>query len=165
MLKAEKGGEYSPEVTKTVTTLNKVDAVYIRLKTENAFGSSFEGTTASGVGVEFSVSNFTNMLQDESEEYLVGIYRDEACSDLIQSWNFKPNGGNCCNGSSTTYNLWGVSLDPAASANNLEWPGMFFSGLKPSTLYYVKVELPGHEGVSVGRQHRRRRRYSPVRRV
>ena len=148
VLKAEKGGEYSPEVTKTVTTLNKVDAVYIRLKTENAFGSSFEGTTASGVGVEFSVSNFTNMLQDESEEYLVGIYRDEACSDLIQSWNFKPNGGNCCNGSSTTYNLWGVSLDPAASANNLEWPGMFFSGLKPSTLYYVKVELPGHEGVS-----------------
>ena len=35
VLKAEKGGEYSPEVTQTVTTLNKVDAVYVRLKTEN----------------------------------------------------------------------------------------------------------------------------------
>ena len=148
VLKAEKGGEYSPEVTKTVTTLNKVDAVYVRLKTETAFGSRFEGTTASGVGVEFSVSNFTNMLQDEAEEYLVGIYRDEACTDLIQSWNFKPNGSNCCNGSSTTYKIWGSSLDPAASYNNMEWPGMFFSGLKPATLYYVKVELPGHDGVS-----------------
>lgn len=147
-LMAEKNDEYSPEVKTTVTTLNKVDAVYIRLKTESAFGAKFEGTTTSGVGVEFSVSNFTNMLQDESEEYLVGIYRDQACTDLIQSWSFKANGVNCTNGSGTTYNLWGVSYDPATSYNYTEWPGMFFSGLQPLTTYYVKVELPGHEGVS-----------------
>lgn len=148
VFKAEKGGEYSPEATASVTTLNKIDAVYIRLKTESAFGARFEGTTSSGVGVEFSVSNFTNLNQDEAEEYVVGIYRDQACTDLVQSWNFKPNGSNCCNGTGTTYKLWGTAYDPAASYNYTEWPGMFFSGLKASTVYYIKVELPGHDGVT-----------------
>jgi len=148
VFKAEKDGEYSPEVKTRVTTLNQVDAVYIRLKTESAFGARFEGTTTSGVGVEFSVSNFVNLRQDESEEYLVGIYRDAACTDLIQSWNFKDNGANCTNGSGTYYNLWGLNYDAASSYNYTEWPGIFFSGLQPLTTYYIKVELPGHADVS-----------------
>ncbi|MBQ7709415.1 MAG: fibronectin type III domain-containing protein [Bacteroidales bacterium] len=145
---AEKDDEYSPEIKTKVKTLNKIDAVYIRLKTESAFGARFEGTTTSGVGVEFSVSNFVNLRQDEAEEYVVGIYRDEACTDLVQSWNFKENGSNCTNGSGTFYNLWGLNYDASASYNYTEFPGMFFSGLDPLTKYYIKVELPGHDGIS-----------------
>lgn len=148
VLKADKDGEYSPEVKTKVTTLNKIDAVYIRLKTESAFGARFEGTTTSGVGVEFSVSNFVNLRQDEAEEYVVGIYKDEACTDLIRSWNFKENGANCTNGSGTYYKLWGLNYDAFSSYNYTEFPGMFFSGLQPLTTYYIKVELPGHDGVS-----------------
>ena len=83
-------------------------------------------STSSTVSVSWSVSNFASPATDLLSEWSVGIYNDEACSDLIVSWDipstlFTSPEGNI-------YSLGGPYS-----------PRFIFSGLEANTDYYVKA--------------------------
>lgn len=93
--------------------------------------------TDSQIGIRWSVNGFSNISADAADAYVVGIYSDKACENLLWQWTVAENGGGKTaeynNGSGFVYN-WGYS-----SSKRLFQPGMIFSGLSPETTYYVKV--------------------------
>lgn len=71
------------------------------------------------VGLTWSVSEYKDLTADLAEGYTFGIYKDEACSQKMWEWTTAANAAT-----------FGVSN-----------PGHVFSGLTPSTDYWIKVSI------------------------
>ena len=71
------------------------------------------------IGVNWSVSEFNDLSADLGEAYTFGVYKDEACSQKMWEWSTAAN----------------------ASVFNGNTPGHVFSGLVPSTDYWIKVSI------------------------
>ena len=71
------------------------------------------------VGLTWSVSEYKDLTADLAEAYTFGIYKDEACSQKMWEWSTAAN---------------------AATFGGSN-PGHVFSGLAPSTDYWVKVSI------------------------
>ena len=93
--------------------------------------------TDSQIGIRWSVNDFSNIAADAADAYVVGIYTDKECSNLLWQWTITENGGDKTtlynNGSGYVYN-WGYN-----TAKRLFQPGILLCGLTPETKYYVKV--------------------------
>ena len=91
----------------------------------------------SQIGIRWSVNGFADISADAADAYVVGIYSDKECNNLLWQWTITENGGDKTtlynNGSGYVYN-WGYN-----TAKRLFQPGIVFSGLTPETTYYVKV--------------------------
>lgn len=93
--------------------------------------------TDSQIGIRWSVNSFANISADAADAYVVGVYSDKACENLLWQWTVSEKGGGQTslynNGTGYIYN-WGGS-----ASKRLFQPGLILSGLSPETTYYVKV--------------------------
>lgn len=92
--------------------------------------------TSSTVAVTWSISGFNDVFADMAQKWSAGLYKDQACKDLLVSWNFPAS-------------TWGVS-----DGNNIYAlegpysPRFIFSGLSSSTAYFVKVWFTDNPAIS-----------------
>ena len=108
-----------------IVNLGTIDTE-IEIKKSQAPTIAVLASTSSTVSVSWSVSNFASPATDLLSEWSVGIYNDEACSDLIVSWDIP----------STLF------TSPEGNIYSLEGPyspRFIFSGLEANTVYYVKA--------------------------
>lgn len=108
-----------------IVDLGKIDT-QIEIKKSQAPTVAVLASTSSTVSVSWSVSNFASPATDLLSEWSVGIYKDEACSDLIVSWDIP----------STLF------TSPEGNIYSIEGPyspRFIFSGLNADTDYYVKA--------------------------
>lgn len=85
--------------------------------------------TAGSLTFEWSVTGFERMKIDREADYVVSLYRNEACNDLLVSWDL-PAKGKYFQGSEAGY------------VYVLDFPAFKFTGLDPETTYWFKVECP-----------------------
>ena len=71
-------------------TDSKGNIVQLKLAGSN-LAVKFAYATSSTLAFSWSVSGFKDAAKDLKVAYSFGIYRDEACSDLVVSWETKPN--------------------------------------------------------------------------
>ena len=112
--------------------------VQIRLREANKSGGTVNPITANGFGVEWSITNFQSLELDAAQTYNAALYTDATCKNCVVAWDFLAKGGNGTKGgnASNPVLLW----DPTSTSFKIQkWAGFFFSGLEPSTTYYVKV--------------------------
>jgi len=112
--------------------------VQIRLREANKSGGTVNPITANGFGVEWSITNFQSLELDAAQTYNAALYTDATCKNCVVAWDFLAKGGNGTKGgnASNPVLLW----DPSSTSFKIQkWAGFFFSGLEPSTTYYVKV--------------------------
>ena len=86
--------------------------------------------TSGELAVEWTSTGFKNPGVDFESEYSIQLYRDNACTDLIVSWNIAANRGV------------EAGPDGAGSQKNTpkdNCPRFAFSGLEANTTYYVMV--------------------------
>ena len=108
-----------------IVDLGAIDS-QIEIKKSQAPTVAVLASTSSTVSVSWSVSNFASPATDLLSEWSVGLYKDEACSDLVVSWDIP----------STLF------TSPEGNINSLEGPyspRFIFSGLEANTDYYVKA--------------------------
>ena len=115
----------SPCDTTNRADLGQIDT-QIEIKKSQTPTIAVLASTSSTVSVSWSVSNFASPATDLLSEWSVGIYKDEACSELIVSWDIP----------STLF------TSPEGNIYSLEGPyspRFIFSGLDANTNYYVKA--------------------------
>jgi hypothetical protein len=141
------------ELTYKVTGLSPVTAYDVRVKAVSGESSSDYSavvsattteapkevkqkaamTSESQIGLNWSISDFSDVATDQGDAYTVGLYTDEACTDFKWQFNFGVNGlGEAYTSDNVVKNCFSWS-------SYLFTPGVVFSGLTPSTTYYVKV--------------------------
>lgn len=101
-------------------TDSKGNIVQLKLAGSN-LAVKFAYATSSTLAFSWSVSGFKDAAKDLKVAYSFGIYRDEACSDLVVSWETKPNEP-----------IWEDLADG--------FPQFEFSGLDKNTSYWFVVE-------------------------
>lgn len=101
-------------------TDSKGNIVQLKLAGSN-LAVKFAYATSSTLAFSWSVSGFKDAAKDLKVAYSFGIYRDEACSDLVVSWETKPNEP-----------IWKNLADG--------FPQFEFSGLDKNTSYWFVVE-------------------------
>ena len=88
------------------------------------------------IGVVWSFTDYQDIPTDVADDYTVAIYQDEACSNLLVSWNVP---------ASKSYWEWHHN-DTFGTC-----PSWLFPGLTPSTSYWVKVTNTTKNLSSVGK--------------
>lgn len=101
-------------------TDSKGNIVQLKLAGSN-LAVKFAYATSSTLAFSWSVSGFKDAAKDLKVAYSFGIYRDEACSDLVVSWETKPNEP-----------IWEDLADG--------FPQFEFSGLDKNTSYWFVVK-------------------------
>ncbi len=97
-------------------------------------------TASTSVGATWSVTGFTDSASDRAEPYRFGVYKDEACTDLLYRFSSK---------ASSSVWIWANAAKNAPAEFGGLSPRFVFSGLTPNTDYWIKVEAltQGYSGV------------------
>lgn len=86
----------------------------------------FDKATSSALYFSWSSNNFEDVDSDDATPWTLSLYEDEACTDLVISWNLDSNQDDGI--SKGTQSIW-----------DSKQTRFVFTGLKPSTKYYLKV--------------------------
>lgn len=81
----------------------------------------------SSIAVKWSISDFQNPDEDKADQYVLELFKDQACTDLVVKWSFPKDPGFW----QWNSNAWAF-LFPVT-------PNFKFTGLKADTEYFVRV--------------------------